>query len=172
MTAWSRAQTHRVGSRIMSTLYACIMTRWHQNAFRVPASLYGEFTDDRWFPNIGPIMLNFYVSCVVNQTKLFRNSRISGDMRRRDSCDATVLEVPTQINGPYTILYQKHTLLAITMKLRCTKTMPLNWNGIKVQWPNSTQALVIQIAIVHNDTPYAAKPPDCWLLCTYVKSSV
>ena len=49
--------------------------------------------------------------------------------------------------------------------------MPL-WNGIKVQWPNSTLVLVIQIAIVHNDTPYAAKPPDCWLLCTDVQSSV
>ena len=48
---------------------------------------------------IGPIMLNFYVSFVVNQNKLLRNSRIAGDMRRRDSCDATVLEVPQQING-------------------------------------------------------------------------
>ena len=43
-------------------------------------------------------MLNFYVSFVVNQNKLLRNSRIAGDMRRRDSCDTAVLEFPQQIN--------------------------------------------------------------------------
>ena len=45
-------------------------------------------------------MLNFYDSFVINQNKLLRNSRIAGDMRRRNSCDATVLAVPQQINGP------------------------------------------------------------------------
>ena len=80
--------------------------------------------------NIGPIMLNFDVSYVVNQNKLLRNSRIAGDMGRSDSCDATVLEVPKQIDGP----------------------LPPPPPPIKVQWPNSIQARVIQIAIVHNDT--------------------
>ena len=47
-------------------------------------------------------MLNFDVSCVVNQKKLLRNSCIAGDMRRRDSYNATVLEVPQQINDSYT----------------------------------------------------------------------
>ena len=89
------------GARIMLTLYACIMTRWHQNASRVAGPLYGESTYDRWIPNIGTIMLNFDVVCVVNQNKLLRNTRIAGDMRRPDSCDTTVLEVPQQINGPY-----------------------------------------------------------------------
>ena len=36
-----------------------LVTQWHHNASRVAGTMEGESTDDRWFPNIGPIMLSF-----------------------------------------------------------------------------------------------------------------
>ena len=92
----------------------------------VAGPLYGESTDDRWFPNIGPIMLNFDVSCIVNQNKLLRNSRIGRWYETLRLMRRHWLEVPQQINGPYPapyfiggggydmVLYQKYTLLTIT----------------------------------------------------------
>ena len=94
------------------------MTRWHQKASRVAGPLLGESTDGRWFPNIGPIMLNFDVSCVVNRNKLLRNSRIVGDIRHRDSCDATVLGVP-----PGSSPTNKRSIPSADLELICNVTM-------------------------------------------------
>ena len=116
MTALSRAQTHKAPELWQD--YACIMTRWHQNASRVAGHLLGESTDDRWFPNIGPIMLNFDVSCVVNRNKLLRNSRIVGDIRHRDSCNATVLGVP-----PGRSPTKKRSMPSADLELICNVTL-------------------------------------------------
>ena len=68
MSALARAQAPKVPE--LCQHYACIMTRWHQNASQVAGLLWGESTDDGWFPIMGPMMLNFDISCAVNRNRL------------------------------------------------------------------------------------------------------